>query len=92
LDVEISRELRTPVLPSVVMTMTTEPLFEIFSGLPEENAMWLEAVAGLADARSRMEHIAAETPGAYFIFSALGHAIVAKIDTSAKAKAKSGAA
>jgi hypothetical protein len=58
-----------------------EPLFDIFSGTCDKNAMWIEAAAGLAGARERMKEIAARDPGEYFIFSQRTHAILARIDT-----------
>jgi hypothetical protein len=58
-----------------------EPTFDIFSGMPGESAIWLEAVMGLANARHRMEQIAAKTPGKYFLFSIQSHAVIERIDT-----------
>jgi hypothetical protein len=40
--------------------------FDIFSGTAKK-AMWIEAVEGLSNARERMEQIAADKPGQYFI-------------------------
>jgi hypothetical protein len=34
----------------------------------EKDALWLEAVQGFAPARERMEQIALEKPGKYFLF------------------------
>lgn len=44
--------------------------------------MWIEAVPGLARARERMEELAAQAPGKYFVFSMLSHGVLASIDTS----------
>lgn len=41
---------------------------DIFSGTPK-NAMWIEAVQGLSNARERMQQIAAEKPGQYFLLT-----------------------
>jgi hypothetical protein len=46
--------------------------FDIFSGHSDRDAVWLEAVEGLANAIQRMHEIAAERPGEYFIFDANG--------------------
>jgi hypothetical protein len=42
--------------------------FDIFRGRSYKDAQWVEAVVGLASARRRMEEIAAQEPGDYFIF------------------------
>ena len=60
-----------------------EPRFDIFSGQIDKNALWIETVEGLSNARERMEQIAAEKPGQYFIFSSLSHAVLAQIETFA---------
>jgi hypothetical protein len=66
-------------------------MFDIFSGSPPNNAIWLEAVEGLSNARERMEQIAAENPGKYFIFSVGSRTVLAEIETFAKtAKANRG--
>lgn len=56
-------------------------LFDIFSGYAEEDAVWLEAVEGLSNARERMQAIAAEKSGSYFLYSSDDHSILAKIET-----------
>lgn len=72
-----------------------EPSLDIFSGELDKDAMWLESAESLSKARERMEKIAAEKPGRYFIYSVRSHAVLAQIDTSARpnpsgrAKAKS---
>jgi hypothetical protein len=58
-----------------------EPTFDIFSGTTDKDAMWMEAVEGLASARERMEEIASSAPGRYFIFAQRSRAILARIDT-----------
>jgi len=45
-------------------------VFDIFSGT-QKNAAWIETVEGLSAARERLQQIAREKPGQYFIFSAL---------------------
>jgi hypothetical protein len=72
-----------------------EPTFDIFRGTTDKDAVWVEAVTGLSDARRRMEEIAAATPGRYFVFGLESNAVLARIDTrksvpsSYKRKAKS---
>jgi hypothetical protein len=58
-----------------------EPSFDIFSGVPSGNPMWLETVVGLSNARERMEQIAAKKPGQYFVFSIGTHSPVTQIET-----------
>jgi len=63
------------------------PLFNIFSGVPDKNAIWIETVAGLSNARERMEAIAAQQPGQYFVFCPRDHTILAKTETQKKIEA-----
>jgi hypothetical protein len=60
-----------------------EPNFDIFQGLADKNAVWVETVEGLAAARARMEEIARGKPATYFIFCRFDHSILAYIDTDA---------
>jgi hypothetical protein len=62
--------------------MVSEPRFDIFSGSIDKDAMWIESIAGLAQARQRMEAIAIRVPGKYFIFSIYSHLVLARIDTT----------
>lgn len=55
--------------------------FDIFKGTCDKDARWVEAVNGLAAARERMEAIAAQHPGQYFVFGQRSHAILARTDT-----------
>ena len=57
-------------------------LFDIFSGTFKK-ASWIEAVQGLSNARERMQQIAEEKPGQYFLFCTRTHASVAEIQTFA---------
>jgi hypothetical protein len=82
------------VLPPLIFlfgewTMIKEPSFDIFSGIDDKNAMWVACVEGLASAREKMEQIAAEKPGPYFIFSLHSRSILAKIETFPKLQASS---
>lgn len=59
-----------------------EPYFDVFSGSPGQDAIWIEVVSGFAAARNRMEELARDIPGRYFVFSTRSQSILAKIDTS----------
>lgn len=61
-----------------------EPTFDILAGIPAKNAKWLESVSGLANARKRMEELAAETPGTYFVFNPWSCCVLVQVDTRAK--------
>ena len=57
--------------------------FDIFHGYPiGTETSWIESVEGLAFARTRMEQIATEKPGPYFLFSADNSRVVATVDTT----------
>jgi len=58
-----------------------EPQFDIFSGSPTEDVLWIEAVPGLESARQRMQEVASRVPGKYFLFSASSQTILAQVDT-----------
>ena len=58
--------------------------FDIFCGLPGEDAKWLESVAGLDRAQARMRQLAAQQPGAYFIFNTWNLCVVSEVDTESK--------
>jgi len=45
------------------------PNYHVFSGSRDKDALWLESIEGLGAANERMEQLAAEKPGPYFIFS-----------------------
>jgi len=54
--------------------------FHIFSGSPQ-SPVWIDVVEGLANAIERMEHIAEQKPGEYFVFSTESSSIMAKVQT-----------
>lgn len=66
----------------------SQGIFDIFSGFPNDNPVWLETVDGLSDARVRMNQIASQKPGRYFIFCIGTHSPVAKMDTLAKGRSE----
>jgi hypothetical protein len=62
--------------------MEREPRLDIFAGTLDENPVWMEAVRGMVRARQRMNEMAAEAPGKYFIFSTFSHTVLAITDTT----------
>jgi hypothetical protein len=64
-----------------------ETKYDIFAGTPGNFPMWLETVVGLANAKERMEMIAAKKPGQYFLFSVLTQTTVARIEVFKKTSA-----
>jgi hypothetical protein len=65
------------------------PKFDIFSGQRTKNAVWIETVAGLSHALDRIEEIAAEKPGCYFLYSSSDGTIVLQIERHQEATPKS---
>lgn len=57
---------------------------DIFSGAIDKNPLWLERVEGLENAKRRMEEMATESPGGYFVFCDFSHTVIALIDTSSE--------
>jgi hypothetical protein len=57
------------------------PQFDIFSGKFGKGARWLEAVAELRSAETKMKLFAAKNPGHYFVYRHDTHRVVASIDT-----------
>lgn len=72
----------------IVRPVEPEPelVYDIFRGATNKDAIWLEAVAGVSSARRRMEEIAKESPGRYFVFDQERHAIIARADTRRTAR------
>jgi hypothetical protein len=61
-----------------IMTVT----YDIFRKLPAGEPVWVEAVQGLEDAKSRLQELATVRPGDYYIYD-LGHErIVAMASTA----------
>ena len=59
-----------------------EPAYDIFSGTYDSDTAWLCAIEGLWNARMKMERLAAEHPGKYFVFCVKEQIVVATIDTT----------
>ena len=56
--------------------------FDVFRGqYLDKDAVWIEAVEGLGAARGRMQQIASEEPGLYFLFTAHNRQVLAVLDT-----------
>ncbi|HEY6467556.1 MAG TPA: hypothetical protein VIY69_16260 [Candidatus Acidoferrales bacterium] len=60
------------------------PKFDIFSGASDRDATWVCSVRGLANAKERMDEIAVERPGRYFIFNAVERTVLAQTETFAQ--------
>jgi len=58
--------------------MANVPKFDIFLGPPGKDAVWLESIRGLSNAKDRMLQISAEKPGSYFVFFRTTGSIVAQ--------------
>ena len=56
--------------------------FDIFSGVADRDAMWIEAVDGIEEATARMRQIAADSPGDYFVFDVSSRSILARANTA----------
>jgi hypothetical protein len=57
--------------------------YGIFSGsFGDEQTLWMESVDGLEAAFNRMQEIAVDQPGKYFIFSPDSSEPIASIDTT----------
>ena len=57
--------------------------YDIFSGSPEKDPLWLESVTGLEAASTRMQDRARQKPGPYFVYCVHTQQILASTDASA---------
>jgi len=64
------------------------PQYDIFSGIFDEDAKWLEAVDGARNALDRMKLFAARKPGPYFIFCQEKNRVMASVDTTSPRESK----
>jgi hypothetical protein len=69
-----------PVHRERIVEAEVAPL-DIFSGVPDANAVWIERVKGIDEARRRIHEIAAENPGEYFVFQPRSHAVLIRINS-----------
>jgi hypothetical protein len=82
------RDLRSPMSIPKESFGTRNSWFDIFRGhYLEKDAIWLEAVQGLASARDRMRQIAAHNPGPYFVYCC-GDQLVLGIENTEKSLAR----
>jgi hypothetical protein len=58
-----------------------EKTYDLFSGFNQQDAMWMESIHGLESAKFRMEQVATENPGAYFLFDLTTSTTVGKTNT-----------
>ena len=58
-----------------------EGTFDIFSGAPEEHGSWVESVEGFSEAQRRIEQIATEKPGIYFLFNGDNLSVLTRVQT-----------
>jgi hypothetical protein len=61
------------------------PRFDIFSGVPARNAMWIETADAFNAAQRRIRALAEKKPGPYFVFSSEAKQVVAWVDTTGRA-------
>jgi hypothetical protein len=75
--------VRTEETAKRTTELSTAPAFEIFKGFyPDKEAIWVETVHGLGHARERMEQIAVNAPGPYFVYSTRDNLVMAISDTT----------
>ena len=55
--------------------------YDVFSGVPHGEVLWLEAIIGLDEAISRVVQRAQENPGHYFVHDPLTRTIVVSIES-----------
>jgi hypothetical protein len=60
--------------------------FDIFSGSPDNQPLWLEVTDGLTEATARMEQRASTESGRYFVYDSWSQTVVASIDTEINKK------
>jgi hypothetical protein len=70
--------LRMPGAPP--SNMETDS-FDLFAGAPDRDAAWLETVVGLEAAKERVNELAAENPGEYFVFHSRSHTVLVHLIT-----------
>ena len=63
--------------PEALTTM--EPVFDIFSRLPDGSPLWLESVEGFEQAQRRLSGLARTQPGEYFIYSEKSGGVICRV-------------
>ena len=61
---------------------STKPILDIYKGIFAQGQQWMESVHGLEGAQERMEQLAAEQPGDYFVFDPQDHRVLSTINPS----------
>jgi hypothetical protein len=61
--------------------MGSESMYDIFMKLPDGSPLWLEAVQGLDQARSRLASLARSSEGDYFVYSEKSGGIIERAST-----------
>lgn len=68
--------------------MPEELCFDLFRGELLQGAIRIETVRGLAEAKTKMEEIAAQQPDKYFLYSSESSSVVVSINSSPGTSAK----
>jgi len=55
--------------------------FELFTGPADRDAVWLDRITGIEEARRRIHEFAADKPGEYFVFQPLTRSVPIRIDS-----------
>ena len=71
--------LRMPGAPPSNMDTDT---FDLFAGAPDRDGAWLESAVGLEKATNRLNELAAENPGEYFVFHSRSHTVLVHLINS----------
>lgn len=56
-----------------------EPIFDIFSRLPDGSPLWVESIAGFEQARRRLSGLERVHPGEYFIYSEQRGGVICRV-------------
>lgn len=64
-----------------------EPIFDIFSRLPDGSPLWVESIAGFEQARSRLSGLERVHPGEYFIYSEQRGGVICRVTENAASRA-----
>ena len=59
-----------------------EPIFDIFTRLPDGSPLWVESVAGFEQARRRLSGLERVHPGEYFIYSEQRGGVICRVTES----------
>jgi hypothetical protein len=62
--------------------------FDIVSGSVDRGIFWIDSIEGLDAAKQRVDMIAADRPGKYFVFDVHENLVLYSVDTTANEDAK----